>query len=113
MSFSDFKFFPTKGAGAIKANGSFVYNGAVRINCTVVQGSKGLFVSLPRQKYQKDGKDQYADQVFFINEDTRKQLQSAVLAAYNGNQTTGDQGASPEPAPQTNGKPARSNTIPF
>lgn len=107
MSFSEVKLFPVKHT-TIKANGSFVYNGAVRISCTVMQGKNGLFVGLPREKYVKDGKDNWADKVFFTNENDRAEIQKTVLAAYNkmNGTTASDQGVSPEPASQV---PAKKN----
>ena len=109
MSFSEIKLFPVKNT-VIKANGSFVYNGAVRINCTVVQGKNGLFVSLPREKYTKDGVEKWADKVYFTNEADRAALQEAVLAVFNktGGSTV-SQGASPEPSSQV----ASKKSIPF
>jgi DNA-binding cell septation regulator SpoVG len=112
MSFSEIKLYPvTKTGSVIKANGSFVYNGTVRISCSVVLGKNGLFVSLPREKYtDKEGNEKWADKVFFTDETVRKELNESVVAAYQ-KQTGGDlsQGKSPEPSTQAK----RKSNVPF
>ncbi len=111
MSFSDIKLYPVNGNKVIKANGSFVYNNAVKISCSVVLGKNGLFVSLPREKYtDKEGKEKWADKVFFLDEGVRKEMNDAVIAAFNGGDST-SQGKSPEPSTQT--KPKAKSNVPF
>lgn len=108
MSFTDIKLFKTKGDGATKAFGSVVYNGVCQIKFSLVSGKNGLFVSLPREKYtNKEGKEVWDNKVYFTDESLRTQLNSVVVAAYNGE--SGSQGASPEPAAQTK----RKNSLPF
>ena len=111
MSFTDIKLYPVNGNSAIKANGSFVYNEAVRISCTVVQGKNGLFVSLPREKYKDKTtqEEKWADKVFFTDETTRKQLNDVVVSAYQGQTGGVSQGSSPEPTSQVKKK----SSIPF
>ena len=49
----------------------------------VVDGEKGLFVSMPQSSYQKDGKTHYTDQFHAITAEARTELNDAVLAAYD------------------------------
>ena len=49
----------------------------------VIDGEKGLFVSMPQSSYQKDGKTQYTDQFHAITAEARTALNDAVLAAYD------------------------------
>lgn len=67
--------------GALKARGSVVLgNNLVRIDCQVVEGKNGLFVSPPR--YQgRDGKFYFS--AFFIDPDLQKEVTDTVLAKYN------------------------------
>lgn len=112
MSFSDIKIYPVQNNSVIKANGSFVYNDAVQISCSVVNGKNGLFVSLPREKYKDktSGEDKWANKVTFKTRELQDQLNEAVVAAYRKQVGGGDtQGTSSEPAPQTK----RKTTIPF
>lgn len=48
----------------------------------VIDGEKGLFVSMPQSSYQKDGKAQYTDQFHAISAEARTTLNDAVLTAY-------------------------------
>ena len=65
----------------IKANASFQVGDFV-VKCTVMDSKKGLFVSLPSRKYEKDGKTEYADEVFALTDNARKEYQDKVIAAY-------------------------------
>lgn len=48
----------------------------------VIDSEKGLFVSMPQSKYEKDGKTQYSDICHPITADARTELFDTVLAAY-------------------------------
>ncbi len=48
----------------------------------VMDSEKGLFVSMPQSKYQKDGKTEYSDIFHPVTADSRTELENAVLAAY-------------------------------
>lgn len=48
----------------------------------VMDSEKGLFVSMPQSKYQKDGKTQYSDIFHPVTAESRTELNDAVLAAY-------------------------------
>jgi DNA-binding cell septation regulator SpoVG len=56
----------------------------MRVNCSVVQGKDGLFMSLPRYKGKdREGKDKWYHSVFFINKTLQNEAQTAVLAEYD------------------------------
>lgn len=48
----------------------------------VIDSEKGLFVSMPQSKYQKDGKTEYSDIFHPVTAEARTELNNAVLAAY-------------------------------
>lgn len=48
----------------------------------VLDSEKGLFVSMPQTKYEKDGKMQYSDIFHPITAESRTELNNTVLAAY-------------------------------
>ncbi len=48
----------------------------------VIDSDKGLFVAMPSRSYDKDGKTIYEDLFHPITSDARKELNSAVLKAY-------------------------------
>lgn len=51
---------------------------------TVIEGQKGLFVSMPQTKGKDaDGKDKYFDIVFPTSKEGRQAITDAVLEAYN------------------------------
>lgn len=97
--FSDLKVFKTKNTkGKIRGNGSVVISDTVRINFTVVEGSKGLFASLPQHTYEKEGKTQYASDVVIFDKARYNEFQQLVTEAFmklSGGDTpapTNDQG---------------------
>lgn len=48
----------------------------------VIDSEKGLFVSMPQSRYEKDGKTQYSDICHPITAEARTKLSDTVLAAY-------------------------------
>lgn len=48
----------------------------------VIDSEKGLFVSMPQSRYEKDGKTQYSDICHPITAEARIKLFDTVLAAY-------------------------------
>ena len=48
----------------------------------VVDGQKGLFVQMPQSSYTKDGKTVYQDLFHAVTAQSRKELISGVMAAY-------------------------------
>jgi DNA-binding cell septation regulator SpoVG len=123
---SDIKVWPLKTAHkSIKANVQFVVNNAWKVKGTLMVGEKGMFVGLPGKFAQEFDKTQnkYVDKidpttkkkiwypdVSCIDHEAQRQLNEAVIQAYNkqtGNAPS-DQGTAPGPTDQT--KP---NNIPF
>ena len=57
--------------------------------CKLIEGSKGLFVAMPSQPYEKDGEKKWSDIVFLDtreNEDARelqKSINEVVIAEWN------------------------------
>ena len=52
--------------------------------CRVVDGPKGLFVSLPQTKGKpKDGKDKWYPVIYIDDKDLYNEIQDEVLEAYN------------------------------
>lgn len=105
---SDVTVFLPKGNGSpkIKANGSFVIGGSYKVKYTLFSGPKGLFVGLPGQYGTKvdpeTGKKEWYPNVSCINDEAKRELDKAVIAAYNkktGN-TGANQGSAPEPSNQ-------------
>lgn len=73
------------GSGSVKAFCSVHLGGKLTINdVKVIQdGHKAPWVSMPsRQGQDKDGKMKYFPQVWVDDEDLRKQIEEAVLAAW-------------------------------
>lgn len=68
-----------EGDSSLKAFVDISVNGIVVKGLRVVNGSKGLFVSMPRHQ-GKDGK--WYDTVFPATKETRQELSDLVLAAY-------------------------------
>lgn len=74
----------TNGEGNVKAYASVVIDDAIVLTgIRVMDGNKGLFVSMPSRQYQQDGETKYADIFFPITKEAREELQKAVLDEYN------------------------------
>ncbi len=70
----------------IAASGSFTCFDVLKCNFTVLKGSKGLFVSLPRKK----GKDEkWFNEVSIQGEELYRDFQKYVLEEYNKGQEIG------------------------
>ena len=68
----------TKAFASVTFDNAFVVTGL-----TVVEGSNGLFVSMPQTKGKdKDGKDRWFDICFPATKDGRQAITEAVLEAY-------------------------------
>ena len=99
---SDIRIWPTKNNSSVKANGSMVVAGAFVVKFALMEGKEGLFVSLPSEKYVKDGETKYTDKVWILKNEVRADVNKLVIAAYNNKiqASTEDQG-SHTPADQT------------
>lgn len=116
--FSDIKLFPLKLDNSnLLAKGSVVVNEVVRFNFSVMNGSKGRFVSMPSEKSNKvddDGKVKYFPIVSLLNKDMQDELNRLVLAQLDGEKPA----AKPAPkatssAPNTWGSKKKTEDIPF
>lgn len=68
---------------SVRAIASASIAGAFAIHgIKVLDSEKGLFVSMPQTKYEKDGKMQYSDIFHPITAESRAELNNTVLAAY-------------------------------
>jgi DNA-binding cell septation regulator SpoVG len=101
-SVTDLKVWPTKGNKTVLANGSCVFDNCLQVKFSIINGPKGPFVGFPGKSVEKDGKKTFYADVAIVNDEVKTEFTRAVMSEYNkrmGN--TLNQGASPEPAPQT------------
>ena len=67
-----------KAIASVSLDGMFVVKGL-----KVMDGKKGLFVSMPQESYPgKDGQKQYSNTFFALTNSAKMQLQQVVLDAY-------------------------------
>lgn len=66
------------------ANASIILDDAFVVrNLSVMNGSKGIFVSFPSQRgLDKDGNEKYYDTAFPLSADLRSEINNVVLDAY-------------------------------
>ncbi len=83
--FSEIKIYKNKnGTSNFLANGTFLYDGVLKVNFQVIKGPSGPFVALPQTKYEKDGKIEYKKEVSLIDSGVIKELNTLVLKELNG-----------------------------
>ncbi len=76
----DVRIYPTRGDGAVKANASVNINGYFAVsNVRVLEGSKGLFVSMPQYKTRNG---EYKDICFPCTKEAKQTMDNAILTAY-------------------------------
>lgn len=97
---SDVEVYPLKKEHPkVRANGSFIYGGVVKVRYTLMNGSNGLFVSLPGRKGKDaEGKDKWYSDVYVLDETVRKELQTTVINKFNeetGNELNQGDGEGP------------------
>lgn len=69
---------PLRAFASIKIADSFIVQ-----NLKVLEGSKGLFVSMPQEKgSDKEGKEKYFDTAFPTKQEYREEISKLVLEAY-------------------------------
>ena len=73
----DYKDSKVKAVASANIGGAFAVHGI-----RVVDSQKGLFVQMPSNSYQKDGKTKYNEVFHPITADARTELYNAVLSAY-------------------------------
>lgn len=103
--FSEVRVFPVDNK-KVMANGTVLVAGAVKVKLTLMQGSKGPFVTFPADKVEKNGEVNYYPHVKLITKPAVQELNELVLAAYNketgkdvGPNSTNDSGASVDDLP--------------
>jgi len=80
MNITDVRVFLRSGNDSLKAYASITLDGSFAVkDLKVVEGAKGLFVSMPSRKLA-DGK--YRDLAFPLTKEAREDLFDAVLGAY-------------------------------
>lgn len=81
MEISEVKVFPAKDDGRLKAYATVVFDNCFIIrDLKVIEGHKGLFVSMPSRK-RKDGT--FRDIVHPLNSDTRRMIEQKVIEEFN------------------------------
>lgn len=101
------KVYPSQSDGAQRASASVTINGSFAVRgIKVMEGTKGLFVSMPSYR---TGNGEYKDIAFPCTSQARKELDQAVLEAYQQTQVQG-QNATNQEAPvqqqEQSGQPA-------
>ena len=80
MEITEVKVFPVTDGDKLKAYATIVFDNAFIIrDLKVIEGLKGLFVSMPSRK-RKDGT--FRDVVHPLNPETRRMIEDRVVAAY-------------------------------
>jgi stage V sporulation protein G len=81
MEITEVKIFPAKGNGRLKAYATVVFDNCFIVrDLKVIEGHKGLFVSMPSRK-RKDGT--FRDIVHPLNADFRQVIESRIVEEYN------------------------------
>lgn len=81
MEITEVKVFPAKDGGRLKAYATIVFDNAFIIrDLKVIEGHKGLFVSMPSRK-RKDGT--FRDVVHPLNPETRRLIEERIIEEYN------------------------------
>ena len=73
----DFEGSKTRAIASANIGGAFAIHGI-----KIMDSDKGLFVSMPQSKYEKDGKTHYSEIFHPVTADARNELYNAVLTAY-------------------------------
>ncbi len=73
----DYEGSNVRAVASVNVAGVFAVHGL-----KVIDSEKGLFVSMPQSRYEKEGKTQYSDICHPITAKARAELSDSVLAAY-------------------------------
>ena len=73
----DYENSKVKAIASVNIGGAFAIHGL-----RVIDSQKGLFVQMPQNSFQKDGKTEYSDIFHPVTADARTELNSKVLEAY-------------------------------
>lgn len=91
MKISEVKVFPTKEVGRLKAYATIVFDNSFIVrDLKIIEGSKGLFVSMPSRK-RKDGT--FRDIVHPLNVETRRMIEKSVIDEFNRAVESGEFGS--------------------
>jgi stage V sporulation protein G len=81
MEITEVKVFPAKDNNRLKAYATVVFDNCFIVrDLKVIEGHKGLFVSMPSRK-RKDGS--FRDIVHPLNADTRCMIEERIIEEYN------------------------------
>lgn len=81
MEITEVKVFPAKDNGRLKAYATVVFDNCFIVrDLKVIEGHKGLFVSMPSRK-RKDGT--FRDIVHPLNAETRRMIEDSIVEEYN------------------------------
>lgn len=81
MEITEIKVFPTRDGGRLKAYATVVFDNCFIIrDLKVIEGHKGLFVSMPSRK-RKDGT--FRDVVHPLNSEMRKTIEEGIIEEFN------------------------------
>ncbi len=81
MRITEVKVYPAQESGRLKAYATIVFENCFIVrDLKVIEGSKGLFVSMPSRR-RKDGT--FRDIVHPLNSEMRKTIEDSVVLEYN------------------------------
>jgi stage V sporulation protein G len=88
MEITEVKVFPARDGGRLKAYATIVFDNCFIVrDLKVIEGHKGLFVSMPSRK-RKDGT--FKDVVHPLNADMRETIERMVIEEHNRVVTSGE-----------------------
>ena len=73
----DYENSKVKAIASVNIGGAFAIHGL-----RVIDSQKGLFVQMPQNSFQKDGKTEYSDIFHPVTAEARSELNNKVLEAY-------------------------------
>lgn len=91
----DYEGGKTRAIASANIGGAFAIHGI-----KIMDSEKGLFVSMPQSKYEKDGKTHYNEIFHPVTADSRTALNNAVLKAYE--QKLNEEQTQEQDAPEEN-----------
>jgi stage V sporulation protein G len=88
MKITEVKVYPATESGRLKAYATIVFENCFIVrDLKVIEGHKGLFVSMPSRK-RKDGS--FRDIVHPLNSDMRKTIEDTIIEEYSKLHSTGE-----------------------
>ena len=86
MKITEVKVYPATESGRLKAYATIVFENCFIVrDLKVIEGHKGLFVSMPSRK-RKDGS--FRDIVHPLNSETRKMIEDLIIEEYGKTATS-------------------------